>query len=141
MQVKLKTVMTSRANPVITQASTTGVSRLDDSNKMPAPSQKKKYTKANLPFPHGGNHMYIWAKQFRPSLLSWAGSQEDPFGTNGTMHTEIAQLWSHFYPNIGLTYQNKVIVLSVVRLCPLPLSKVSEKDTNSYHDLVRCRPQ
>ena len=127
MQVKLKTIMTSHANPVITQASTTVIGELDGSNERPAPSQKKKYTKANLPFPRGGNHMYIWAKQFRPSLLSWAGSQEDPFGTNGTMHTEIILLWSHFYPNIELTYQNKVIMLSVVRLRPLPLSKVSEK--------------
>jgi len=113
MRVKLKTIMTSDTNPVIT--GTTGVSEIDD--ERPAPSHKQKFTKANLPFPRGGNHLYIWAKHFRPSLLAWAGSQEDPFGTNGTMHTEIVQIWSRLYPDIELNDQNMVIVLNVVRLC------------------------
>jgi len=52
-------------------------SRLDDKIvEISAPSQKQKYTKADLPFPCGGNYHQIWAKHFRVALLSWAGSQD-----------------------------------------------------------------
>lgn len=114
MLVKLKKIMTSQPDPITT--GTTGVSEAGASDERPAPSHKQKFTKANLPFPHGGNHLYIWAKNFRPALLSWAGSQEDPFGTNGMMHPEVNRIWSRLYPDIDLNGQNLVIVLNVVRL-------------------------
>src|SRR5260221_161668 len=75
------------------------VSELDDETP-PASSHKQNYTKDDLPFPPGGNHRHIWGKSFRPALLSWAGSQDNPFGTNGTIHSEISDIWCRLYPDI-----------------------------------------
>jgi len=126
MHVKLKKIMSSDTNPVTN--GTTGVGKLHDLDERatPSSSHKQKFTKANLPFPGGGNHLHLWGKLFRPSLLSWAGSQEDPFGTNGMMHTVIVQIWGCVYPDIILDDQKMAIVVNVVRLLPLPFSKDSE---------------
>jgi len=115
MHVKLKKIMSPpTSNHQIT--STAGTSELDDEIvEIPTPSHKPTYTQADLPFPHGGNHCRVWAKTFRPALLSWAGSQHDPFGANGIMRDEMSRLWGRLYPDIELDSENILIVACVVR--------------------------
>jgi len=94
---------------------TTGADTSDDEIvEVPAPSHKQSYIQADLPFPCGGNHCQVWAKTFRPALLSWAGSQDDPFGANGIMHDEISCLWGCLYPDIELDSEKMPIVVGVV---------------------------
>jgi len=137
MHVKLMTIMSPVAPTpatTVTNAATTSASigKLDDEAPVLSPNSKQNYTKADLPFPRGGNHIYIWGKYFRPCLLSWAGSQSDPFGTNGMMHHKIAHIWACLYPGIHLDNQNRTIVLDVVHHGPLTLSKDSENESNHH---------
>ena len=89
--MKIMSQPTRTSNNQLTSTVTVGTSNLDDEIvEIPAPSHKQTYIQADLPFPHGGNHHRVWAKTFRPALLSWAGSQHDPFGANGIMHNKIS---------------------------------------------------
>ena len=111
MRVKLMKIMSPHPQQV---TGTPDVVKVDDG--VPAASRKQgQYTVADLPFPGGGNHRRIWGKDFRRSLLSWAGSQEDPFGTNGRMHQEISRIWERLYPDIKLDAEKMGIVVYVVR--------------------------
>ena len=119
MHVKLMKIMSPPDRPGHQATYTTSSSGLDDEIvEISAPSQKQKYTKADLPFPRGGNHRQIWGKNFRAALLSWAGSQDDPFGVSGIMHGEILRIWGRLYPDIELkaSTKNMEIVVYVVRV-------------------------
>ena len=61
----------------------------------------QKYLVSDLPFP--GNKTQYWRKYFVPSLIAWAGSQPDPFGTNYGVGTEAALVWGQVFPTIELT--------------------------------------
>jgi hypothetical protein len=102
--------------PPTTSHTSVQVSKVDD--ETPAghsvTSHKPNYTKANLPFPPGGNHHQIWGKSFRPAFLSWAGSQDNPFGMNGRMHNEISGIWQHLYPDIKLDNEKMKILVDMV---------------------------
>ena len=50
-----------------------------------------------------GNKTQYWRKYFVPSLIAWAGSQPDPFGTNYGVGTEAALVWGQVFPAIELT--------------------------------------
>ena len=115
MRVKLMKIMCPPTKNQATVTSTTGVDKVDDETPAGVSSHRPNYTKADLPFPPGGNHRYIWAKYFRPALLSWAGSQDDPFGTNGRIHDEITNIWHRLYPDIELNDENMTILVDVVR--------------------------
>ena len=111
MRVKLMKIMSPHNQQV---TSTPDV--IESNNEMPGASRKQgQYTAANLPFPGGGNHRRVWAKDFRRALLCWAGSQEDPFGTSGIMHQEISRIWGRLYPDIELDAKKMGIVVYVVR--------------------------
>jgi len=69
----------------------------------------------DLPLPRGGQGSVDWNERFVPSLLSWAGSHEDPFGTNGQMDAEITSLWLQIYPGRKLGDGEQGTVRSVVR--------------------------
>lgn len=83
--------------------------------QMPKRSRRPRYTVADLPFPRGGKDAQTWRRLFVPSLLAWAGSQDDPFGTNSQMDTEIDTIWQHIYPAIALNDATHEILQNVVR--------------------------
>lgn len=64
---------------------------------------KPRYTVTDLPFSPGGEDLQIWHKAYVSALLAWAGSQDNPFGTNGQMNLKIMAIWQHVYPAIPLT--------------------------------------
>jgi hypothetical protein len=78
-------------------------------------ARKRRFTTADLPLPRGGQQLQMWRKHFIPSLISWAGSCEDPFGTNGHMDVAAPKIWKRIYPDAPLGDQDKDILLSVVR--------------------------
>jgi hypothetical protein len=79
-------------------------------------SSKKRYTVADLPFSGGSKDIHIWRKTFIPLLIAWAGTQEDPFGTNCQMEGEIMDAWKHAFPYIILDVaRDYEILLNVVR--------------------------
>ena|SRR6267154_6215122 len=80
--------------------------------------RKQRYTVADLPFPRGGRYTQIWHKVFVPNLLAWAGSQDDPFGSNGQVHTEVTNIWKHVFPSIPLKDTDMDILIYVV--CSYP---------------------
>ncbi|KAF8494348.1 hypothetical protein F5888DRAFT_1908221 [Russula emetica] len=43
-----------------------------------------------------------WRRVFIPNLLAWAGSQDDPFGANAGVHSEVTGIWKHVFPSIPL---------------------------------------
>ncbi|KAH9979278.1 hypothetical protein BGW80DRAFT_1276341 [Lactifluus volemus] len=78
-------------------------------------SRKPKYVMTDLPFPavDKDNYMEMWRKTFIPSLLSWAGQQADPFGTNGRMRGPVSVIWSTTFPDVLLEERGLEIVLTV----------------------------
>ena len=81
---------------------------------------RKKYAVSDLPFAHWDIDSHKWHNQFVPSLLAWAGTQGDPFGTNSQMVGEVATLWQRLYPAIILNDTRRCIILSVVRTFSRP---------------------
>jgi len=64
---------------------------------------KPKYGVADLPLPIGSNYMNRWRKQYRQTLMSWAGTHLDPFGTNSLlMEDVIRDIWSLVFSNIDI---------------------------------------
>ena len=46
-------------------------------------------------------HTSRWQKQFRHTLIEWAASQDDPFGTNSLLTNQIVQqMWGSIYPDV-----------------------------------------
>ena len=80
------------------------------------PIRKARHTLMDLPLPRGGRYLQIWRKKFVPLLISWAGSQEDPFGTNGLIEGTVSSLWKRVYPDIDLEDTDTNIVVNVVWL-------------------------
>ena len=76
---------------------------------------KQKYTTMDLPYPPGGKNSENW-KVLNAMVISWAGAQEDPFGTNGRLDMEIDTLWESVFPGSSLDVQGRKCVLAVVRL-------------------------
>jgi hypothetical protein len=77
--------------------------------------RKQKYTTLDLPYPPGGKNSENW-KLLNGMVISWAGAQEDPFGTNGRLDTDIDMLWASVFPGSTLDAQGKKRALVVVRL-------------------------
>lgn len=90
----------------------------DDRKKRPP---KPRYTQADLPFPHGlsgEEGINRWRSSFIPSLLSWAGAQDDPFGTNCRLEmnpSELVNIWERVYPGSTLDDKGLNVVAFVVR--------------------------
>jgi hypothetical protein len=128
MRVRLQNIVPVTPSPgwdVISQTSTsTSGSTGDTSSRSVRRPLKTRYTQADLPFPrdHTTNCLYRWRTSFLPSMLSWAGAQGDPFGTNCRLamnfSEEIASIWMRVYPEIPLDEDSTLIVLCVV--CPSP---------------------
>lgn len=66
--------------------------------------KKEKYTLASLPFPRGTAGMSYtreWRKTFKPSLIHWAATLNDPFGTNAVMEDITTEIWKAVFPSIA----------------------------------------
>jgi hypothetical protein len=66
--------------------------------------RKVKFTFSSLPFPRGPANMAYtreWRKLFKPTLIHWAATLEDPFGTNSLMEGVIAEVWKTVFPSIA----------------------------------------
>ena len=66
--------------------------------------KNEKYTLALLPFPRGAASMSYtrdWRKLFKPTLIHWAATLKDPFGTNSVMGDIIAEVWKVIFPSIA----------------------------------------
>src|SRR5882762_3164062 len=50
--------------------------------------------------PRGGACMKKWRKEFKSSIISWAGTTEDPFGTNSILDDPVTQVWKKIYPDL-----------------------------------------
>lgn len=114
MQVRL-TKLTAAPATTSTDGSLTGdiirVPKRDKNSR----HQKQRYTVADLPFPRGGRFTQIWRKVFVPNLLAWAGSQDNPFGINGQVSVEAAEIWKRVFPDIMLRETDRDILTYVVR--------------------------
>jgi hypothetical protein len=71
---------------------------------------------SDLPLPRGGRYLQVWCKKYVLLLISWAGSQEDPFGTNGQIEDTASSLWRHVFPEIEINDEETDIVVNVVCL-------------------------
>ena len=81
--------------------------------------RRPKYAIADLPFqPCSTEAIHqrrtLWRLQFVPSLLDWAGSCFDPFGTNSQMEETVTSIWKCVFPQIALNKEGTEIVLHVV---------------------------
>jgi hypothetical protein len=67
-------------------------------------TKKEKYMLASLPFPRGAASMSYareWRKSFKSTLIHWAATLEDPFGTNAVMEDVITEVWKTVFPSIA----------------------------------------
>jgi hypothetical protein len=93
---------------------------------------------SDLPLPHGPHGLADWHETFVPTLLSWAGSHKDPFGTNSQMDDEIQSIWSHTYPGRVLGNEELATVRTVVResiacfRCRFLISVQCESSVNTW---------
>jgi hypothetical protein len=80
--------------------------------------RRPRYTQADLPFPPSTEAIRsgrtLWRTHFVPSLLDWAGSCDDPFGTNSRMEGAVTTIWKRVYPHIVLGDESMAVVLHVV---------------------------
>jgi hypothetical protein len=81
-------------------------------------TRKRKFGISDLPFAHWDLDSRKWRLSFVPSLLAWAGTQRDPFGTNSQMSDEVTALWERVYPAIILNDTRLSVIFSVVRTFP-----------------------
>jgi len=42
-----------------------------------------------------------WRKSFKPTLIHWAATLEDPFGTNVVMDDTVTEVWKAVFPSIA----------------------------------------
>ena len=88
-------------------------------------TRKRKFGISDLPFVHWDMDSRKWRLSFVPSLLAWAGTQCDPFGTNSQMSDEVTMLWERIYPAIILDDTRTSVILSVVCIFPFFQRRVS----------------
>ncbi|KAH9955567.1 hypothetical protein BC827DRAFT_871237 [Russula dissimulans] len=89
-------------------------------------NNKPRFSKSSLLIlfqssPNHRQYSHGWGKDFVPYLLSWAGAQDDPFGTNGQMDTALLAIWEPVYPEVKISGKGLEILQGIVR----PLSRDS----------------
>lgn len=82
--------------------------------------KKVKYTNSHLPFPTARIAPYTqkWRKAFKPSIINWAATHDDPFGTNAIMDDPIKKVWSEVFPDLKdcmTRDEDRAAVVGVVR--------------------------
>ncbi|KAH9022142.1 hypothetical protein EDB84DRAFT_1441288 [Lactarius hengduanensis] len=73
--------------------------------------RRPRPTLMDLPLPQTGRYHQNWRKKFVPLLISWAGSQEDPFGTNGQIDGAIESIWERVYPDLAVDDEEMDIIV------------------------------
>jgi hypothetical protein len=65
--------------------------------------KKEKYTLSSLPFPRGASLSYTreWRKSFKSTVIHWAATLKDPFGTNSVMEDIITEVWRAVFPSFA----------------------------------------
>ena len=69
--------------------------------------RKEKFTLTSLPFPRGAasTNYYAcnWRKLFKSTLIHWAATLQDPFGTNAVngLEDKISEIWKTVFPSIA----------------------------------------
>src|SRR6267142_3776423 len=65
------------------------------------PRCRVRYNTSHLPFPNS-SYYDKWHCHFIPTLLAWAGSQEDLFSTNSQMaqDSKITTIWMQVFPDL-----------------------------------------
>jgi hypothetical protein len=66
--------------------------------------KKLRYTLSSLPFPRGAagtSYTRDWRKTFKSTLIHWAATLEDPFGTNAIMEDVVVEIWKQVFPSIA----------------------------------------
>ncbi|KAH9960751.1 hypothetical protein BGW80DRAFT_1461020 [Lactifluus volemus] len=78
--------------------------------------RRTRPTMSDLPFPpaESNKNMEKWRKTFVPALLSWAGRQIDPFGTNSMIQEPAEDIWFSTFPDVALDDTKLGIVMAVV---------------------------
>ena len=79
--------------------------------------RKETYTTAALPFPSSHITRYLdrWRKDFRSTLLDWAGTGENPYGTNTIMRQAVKQTWYEVFPELKAKWKSDSnVILGVV---------------------------
>ncbi|KAH8981457.1 hypothetical protein EDB86DRAFT_2834871 [Lactarius hatsudake] len=79
----------------------------------PKSARRLRPTVMDLPLPRTGRRLHNWRKKFVPLLISWAGSQVDPFGTNGRIDGAIASVWKRVYNDIVISDAEMDVVVLV----------------------------
>jgi hypothetical protein len=78
--------------------------------------KKEQYTNNHLPFPPDkiGTYMKRWRRSFKPTIISWAATIEDPFSTNSMMGKAVRQSWSEVFPELKETYKDETKRAAIV---------------------------
>ena len=66
--------------------------------------KKIRYNFSSLPFPRGAastSYAHDWRKYFKPTLIHWAATLNDPFGTNSVMEDVVVEVWKAVFPSIA----------------------------------------
>ena len=66
--------------------------------------KKIRYNFSSLPFPRGAAstpYTRDWRKSFKSTLIHWAATLEDPFGTNAVMEDFVKEIWKTVFPSIA----------------------------------------
>ncbi|KAF8870452.1 hypothetical protein BD779DRAFT_1478893 [Infundibulicybe gibba] len=67
-------------------------------------TKKVKYMVSSLPFPGGAEgsaYFKKYRKIFKPTLIAWASTLDDPFGANSLIEPTIRELWALIFPKIN----------------------------------------
>ncbi|KAF8811059.1 hypothetical protein BYT27DRAFT_7253190 [Phlegmacium glaucopus] len=91
---------------------------VEASRRVPVRTKKEKYTVSSLPFPRGSAarpFVKKWRKTFKPTLIQWASTMQDPFGTNLVMDTVVEEIWMHTFPDISMdvTSDSRAAIIDV----------------------------
>ena len=81
-------------SPVFPEATTTSTRSV----------KKIRYNFSSLSFPRGvasSSYTWDWRKLFKPTLIHWAATLEDPFGTNEVMEDIVKEVWKMVFPSIA----------------------------------------
>ncbi|KAF8806109.1 hypothetical protein BYT27DRAFT_7212388 [Phlegmacium glaucopus] len=66
--------------------------------------KKMRYNFSSPPFPRGAastSYAWDWRKSFKLTLIHWATTLEDPFGTNTVMEDIVTDIWKVVFPSIA----------------------------------------
>lgn len=74
--------------------------KIDGASSKP---RREKFKVSDLTVLVTASHTSRWQKQFRHTLISWAGAQADPFGTNSLLTNEVVmEIWDTVYPDVNI---------------------------------------